>query len=73
MSTDWNAIEEWFYLDGNAETIGPFTTPEIIEFYKDGGITDETYIWCEECEGYVVGSRTGLPRERERERERRAF
>ena len=56
MSTDWNAIEEWFYLGDNAENIGPFTTAEITEFYKDGGITDETYIWCEECDGYVFGS-----------------
>ena len=52
MSTDWNAIEEWFYLGDDAENVGPFTTPEIIEFYSQGGITDETYIWCEECDGW---------------------
>ena len=50
MSTDWNTIEEWFYLGDDAENVGPFTTPEIIEF-SQGGITDETYIWCEECDG----------------------
>jgi hypothetical protein len=34
---------EWFYLDENAENVGPFTTEELVEFYSAQGITDDTY------------------------------
>lgn len=43
---------EWFYLDENAENVGPFTTEELVEFYSAQGITDDTYIWAEQCEGW---------------------
>jgi hypothetical protein len=34
---------EWFYLDDEAENVGPFTTEELRSFYSEGGITDQTY------------------------------
>ena len=34
---------EWFYLDDEAQNVGPFTTEELVEFYAAQGITDETY------------------------------
>jgi len=34
---------EWFYLDDQAENVGPFTTEELASFWQEGGINDETY------------------------------
>ena len=34
---------EWFYLDDEAQNVGPFTTEELVEFYAAQGITDDTY------------------------------
>ena len=45
---DW----EWFYLNDEAENVGPFTTEELQGFYAEGSMTDETYIWAEQCEGW---------------------
>ena len=43
---------EWFYLNDDAENVGPFTTEELTGFYAEGSMTDETYIWAEQCEGW---------------------
>ena len=43
---------EWFYLNDDAENVGPFTTEELTGFYAEGSITDDTYIWAEQCEGW---------------------
>ena len=34
---------EWFYLDDDAENVGPFTTQELITFFSEGAITSETF------------------------------
>jgi hypothetical protein len=34
---------EWFYLDDEAQNIGPFTTEELQGFYQNEQFTDETY------------------------------
>ena len=52
---------EWFYLDDDAQNIGPFTTEELTGFYQDGSFTDETYIWAEQCEGWeTIGTMKAL-------------
>ena len=34
---------EWFYLDDDAENVGPFTTQELVTFFSEGAITSETF------------------------------
>ena len=44
----WNDETEWFYLgEDGKENVGPFSTKEMAEYHKDGGIDDDTWIWNE--------------------------
>jgi hypothetical protein len=45
---------EWFYLDDDAQNIGPFTTEELQGFYQNEQFTDETYVWAEQCEAWTT-------------------
>ena len=51
--TSWNDETEWFYLgEDGKENVGPFSTKEMAEYHKDGGIDDDTWIWNEGMEGW---------------------
>ena len=51
--TSWNDETEWFYLgEDGKENVGPFSTNEMAEYHKDGGIDDDTWIWNEGMEGW---------------------
>ena len=36
---------EWYYLNGDGETIGPFALTEFINLYKGKTITDQSNVW----------------------------
>jgi hypothetical protein len=39
---------EWYYLDADAEQLGPFTLGELGDNYKAEAITDTTFVWHED-------------------------
>ena len=39
---------EWYYLNADAEQLGPFTLGELGDFYKSEAITDTTFVWHED-------------------------
>ena len=39
---------EWYYLNADAEQLGPFTLGELGDFYTSEAITDTTFVWHED-------------------------
>ena len=39
---------EWYYLDADADQLGPFTVDELKGFYAAEAITDTTFVWHED-------------------------
>ena len=45
---------EWYYLNGNGETIGPFALTEFINLYKEKTITDQSNVWNADIESWHI-------------------
>tara|TARA_B110000208_G_C11594311_1_gene367497 strand:+ start:90 stop:650 length:561 start_codon:yes stop_codon:yes gene_type:complete len=44
----FTADQEWYYLNDEAENLGPFNITEISGFYDSGVIKDTTFVWHED-------------------------
>ena len=45
---------EWYYLNGDGETIGPFALTEFINLYKEKTITDQSNVWNADIESWHI-------------------
>jgi hypothetical protein len=44
----FTAEQEWYYLNDDAENLGPFTVSELAGFYKSSVVKDTTFVWHED-------------------------
>lgn len=44
---------DWYYIDQNLTTQGPFKLKELRRIVVEKKLSEETYIWCDECDDWT--------------------
>ena len=46
--TSFTSDQEWYYLNDEAENLGPFNVTELAGFHESGAVKDTTFVWHED-------------------------
>lgn len=51
---------EWYYIAANSSQNGPFNKAQMIDFVKNGTVTQNTYVWCTGMADWVFAKNSEL-------------